>query len=316
MLLSKTANIKWNPSNREWYQSKGYKYTFWHEEFEVKTEDLAPTSQAIIDIKCDYCNSPHQMTYEKYVRKYKNNSSGKHSCKECNSYRIEENKGIVLIESDIAKSNNYEKHYRMVIEDSEIYIKCCRTCGKYKELSCFKENNKAINLEYSSQCFECENIFKDINMFKIRLGHIKESSVKMNLPTPMTEKELESIFERFNEVCALSNSINVDCEHFIPVSWGHGGTHIGNVYLLSHALNTSKGNINPFKWIKRPDIKSRVDQKEWKKLIRYLASKNKLTIAEFEQFVNWCEKNKRSAEGVKRDGNISSIELWKKAMGK
>ena len=105
-------------------------------------------------------------------------------------------------------------------------------------------------------------------------------------------------------------------EHFIPVSWGHGGTYMGNVYLLQDSLNFSKSNQNPFEWIKRKEIKKEVDMKSWKKLINYLASRNNLSVDEFKEYVYWCERNKRTAEQVKKDGNISSKKLWRKATSK
>lgn len=301
--------MKWNPSNREWYISKGYNYTHWHDEFEVKIEDLSATSQAILEFKCDYCDKHHIRTYDRYIKRYRVNPSGKHSCNDCNDLRLEENKVTQYV--DVSRSNHYEKHYRVVIDSSDIFIKCCKRCNKYKELTCFKESNQTINLEYSNQCIECDKDIKELNLFKFRVRHIKETSVKMNLPIPMTDKELERIYEIFDEKCALSKSININCEHFIPVSWGHGGTYVGNVYLLSQSLNYSKGNLNPFKWIKRPNIKKTINQKEWKSLIKYLAAKNKMTMVEFEQYVYWCEKNKRTAEEVRRDGGITSMELWK-----
>src|SRR5690606_33063900 len=276
MLLTKTVMMKWNPSNREWYKSKGYQYTSWHDEFEVKIEDLSPTSQHILEFICDYCEKPHDRKYDRYKTKYKNNHCDKHSCDECEHIRLEENEMFVVNEG--VKDNNYEKHYLTIINGKEIFIKQCKTCGKYKEVLCFKENKASLNIEYSNQCMECDKDFKELNTFAYKLRHYKESSVKMNLPIPMTEKQLEKVYDRFDSRCALTDSINTSCEHFIPVSWGHGGTYSGNIYLIKYNLNMSKGNINPFVWIRTPKVKKNVDIKKWNKLIKYLAAQNKMTV--------------------------------------
>lgn len=305
--------MKWNPSNREWYTSKGYIYTYWHEEFEVYIKDLSPTSQAILEFKCDYCGEDHTRTYEQFFKIYKNNTSGKHSCNECKSSREEENKitsNAKLL--DRIKINDYKNHYKVEINtDTFIYIKSCSKCGKYKELDCFNKNNRNGVWEYQKQCTECYEAYRILNRGMIRLYHVKESSMYMNLPIDITEKKLDQIYNRFKGKCALSASVNTVFEHFIPVSWGHGGTYTGNVYLLQDTLNLSKGNLNPFEWIRRNDVKKKINMKKWYSLIKYLATKNKLTTKEFKEYVYWCEKNKRTAEEVKRDGNISSLELWK-----
>ena len=40
MLISKTAKVKWNGKNKQYYIDKGYTYTKCGDEFEVPIEDL------------------------------------------------------------------------------------------------------------------------------------------------------------------------------------------------------------------------------------------------------------------------------------
>lgn len=310
--------MKWNPSNREWYISKGYPFTKWHDEFEVKIQDLTPYSQVILSFKCDYCGTEHKRKFQQYFKTYKDDTTGKHSCNECRTSRLEENKitsNANLLER--INKNEHKKHLKIEIEkDVFIYIKSCKKCGKYKELDCFNKNMRSGVLEYQSICTECYTNHRELNKSKIRLYHVKESSLEMNLPVNISDKKLDKIIDRFQGKCALTNSVNTVFEHFIPVSWGHGGTYMGNVYLLQDSLNFSKSNQNPFEWIKRKEIKKEVDMKSWKKLINYLASRNNLSVDEFKEYVYWCERNKRTAEQVKKDGNISSKKLWRKATSK
>lgn len=39
-LISKTVMVRWHSINKKWYESKGYIYTKYKDEFEVKVEDL------------------------------------------------------------------------------------------------------------------------------------------------------------------------------------------------------------------------------------------------------------------------------------
>lgn len=55
MLITKIVITKWHNTNKKWYESKGYIYTKWLGEFEVKVEDLPNGSHARISVQCDGC---------------------------------------------------------------------------------------------------------------------------------------------------------------------------------------------------------------------------------------------------------------------
>ncbi|MED1350592.1 hypothetical protein P4U51_30005, partial [Bacillus paranthracis] len=85
----------------------------------------------------------------------------------------------------------------------------------------------------------------------------------------------------------------IHLDHFIPLAWGHGGTIIENMIPLRGDLNISKNDRNPFEWIKREDIREIVDMAKWHETIEYLAKLNGMTTKEYEEYVYWCEENKR-----------------------
>lgn len=94
--------------------------------------------------------------------------------------------------------------------------------------------------------------------------------------------------------CALTGDHNdMHLDHFIPLSWGHGGTIVENMIPLRGDLNTSKNDSNPFEWIKREDIREIVNMAKWNETIAYLANLNGMSAQEFEEYVYWCEENKR-----------------------
>lgn len=85
MLISKTVIMKWHSSNKQWYESKGYIFTKFRDEFEVKTEDLQDGSNIKVKVQCDNCNKiyfVHWYYYNKQFLKFK-----KTSCKFC-AYKL------------------------------------------------------------------------------------------------------------------------------------------------------------------------------------------------------------------------------------
>ncbi|MFS1513431.1 hypothetical protein VQL36_13445 [Chengkuizengella sp. SCS-71B] len=108
----------------------------------------------------------------------------------------------------------------------------------------------------------------------------------------------------------MTNSKNFTVDHFIPVSWGHGGLTIGNVYPLDSNLNSCKRDKNPFVWFE--ENREKINEERWNSLVSYIAEQNDLTVEELREFTFWCDSNKRSIEQVKADQR-NSKEIWRKA---
>ena len=47
--------MRWNPRNKRYFVKKGYQYTKMYDYFDVKIEDLKPTCNVRVQIKCDIC---------------------------------------------------------------------------------------------------------------------------------------------------------------------------------------------------------------------------------------------------------------------
>lgn len=303
--------MKWNPRNREWYQGKGYIYTKWHNEFEVFVGDLTSNSLVEIILECDYCKEKFNIEYRNLVKLMEKDKTGKHSCVNCTKLRLAENK-LLLKTSNVSISESpLEKIVSVEIENEKVFLKKCKLCCRFKDVDCFRKNTRATIMEYYNTCNECEKEFAELNRPKTRLLHIKTSSNKMCLPVPLTIFEMEKINDYYESRCALTDSINIVYEHFIPVSWGHGGTYKGNIYLLSNSMNLSKGDQNPFRWIRK--VEDKIIKGRWNKLVRRLAALNGLTIKEFEDYVYWCEKNKRTREDNLKDNRLS-IDQWRNSI--
>ena len=138
-------------------------------------------------------------------------------------------------------------------------------------------------------------------------------AMKSALPHSNSSDEWLEVVQKYDNKCPVTGSDEFDFEHFMSLNWGHGGSLKNNIYPLEHSLNIRKSTKNPFKWIKELTPQQ---QDKYRKVIHNLAEENGLTYKEFEQFVNWCEKNKRTVEQVKADNErgLTSIDLWKQSL--
>jgi len=97
MLISKTVIVKWHYMNIKHYEGKGYIFTKWKDEFEVKVEDLSLGSSAIVKVLCDYCLEEGKETiiekpYSRYILNNVNSLVHKDACvnSKCSGEKIAE----------------------------------------------------------------------------------------------------------------------------------------------------------------------------------------------------------------------------------
>ena len=148
------------------------------------------------------------------------------------------------------------------------------------------------------------------NKIKMKIYNINRKAIRKSLPNSLTESDIKNILKTFGNKCSITNSTDIDLDHFIPISWGHGGSYVGNVIPLDFKMNRSKTNKNPFEWVK--GIK--IDLIKWNMLIEYLSKENGLTTGEFEKYVYWCERNKRKTKDIIKCKTEQSIVLWRKSI--
>ncbi|MFF2531508.1 hypothetical protein ACFVS2_21610 [Brevibacillus sp. NPDC058079] len=145
-----------------------------------------------------------------------------------------------------------------------------------------------------------------------RLDGLRMRTIKAELPFDFTVDDFMNVAQEFNYRCAITEStFNLSVDHFIPLSIGHGGTYVGNVFPLSFEFNEWKDAENPFEWKRK--LKKLSYRQKFNRLVDYLADLNGLSRAEFVDYVYWCFNNPRSKALIVADGNVSSIDLWMKA---
>ena len=100
MLLTKTVVTKWNKNTKKHYESKGYLFTNYGDEFLVKVEDLTKGNTSEVEVLCDYCleEGIEKIIKKKYlIYKQQNEKSIIHKdcCKKCMPLKVKESNLLV-----------------------------------------------------------------------------------------------------------------------------------------------------------------------------------------------------------------------------
>lgn len=92
MLLTKKTKVIWNAKNKKHYVDLGYKFTKMKDEFEVDIKDLTKGSQAIVQIKCDYCGKIFESRWDSFNRLKQKDVVNKDCCgdKNCTGKKSQE----------------------------------------------------------------------------------------------------------------------------------------------------------------------------------------------------------------------------------
>jgi hypothetical protein len=233
-------------------------------------------------------------------------------CFDCSKEYRDRNRERIRMTNKEYRDNNPEKmkEFRRVFTDNNPtyhrdYYRIWRPKNKDRTHKYYikQKPQHKLNMEkWYAENKEYHNYLKKVN-------GIKRRAIDNYLIGNCSMSDIISLKEYFNNECSLTYSKeNIQLDHFIPISIGHGGSYVGNLIPLSEPLNRSKFNKNPFEWIKQEDVK--IDTVKWNKLIEYLSETNKMSIDEYHSFVYWCFDNKRSLEDLEKN-KTSSIELWK-----
>lgn len=148
------VKVKWNNSNREWLESKGYKYTFRYDTVEVKAKDLLPTSKAKIIATCDYCGKQYTTAIANIIKGL--NTFNKCACKQCaqkKSHDISDSKYQDFYYKEIIKICN-ENNYILLSKKEDIKTldtKIHYICQKHGE----QETSVYGLVKQGSRCRRC-----------------------------------------------------------------------------------------------------------------------------------------------------------------
>ena len=247
-------------------------------------------SGEIIAKQCTNCKEIN------YLNDFKNQSKGfckkSSECKECFSVRTKQ-----WAEDNVEHRRIYQKKwYSDNIEHIQKYskdyrIKNANKIKQYEEENKYriKEYRKAYRKRNREREKELHKAWINDNRGKARLNVQKRRAKRKSLPSTLSIKQKEHLPELQNHKCIISGiTDNLHLEHFIPISWGVGGTTFENCYYLEGSLNISKGNRNPFEWIKTQPTEYQSNFHN--KLVPMLAERNNMSVEEFTDYVYQCEK--------------------------
>lgn len=204
-----------------------------------------------------------------------------------------------------------------------------------KRMKSWRENNREREIERCRQWYqENPNYFreyyehnKERHSANVRKWgkenrgkksiHLQNYRAKRNaLPNTLTSDGYKKVMKKLNLGCFYNEqTINLEIDHVIPISIGHGGTTEGNCVPMTSGLNQSKLNNNVFEWFESNRQRFKLSQENFERRIEWLASANALTVQEYREFYDWCFDNPRTVDEIKRDQR-HSIEIWREASGK
>lgn len=84
IIMPQLIQIQWGSRNKNYFESKNYKYTKMKDEFWVDISDLQLNSQNRIKCKCDYCGQEFEAYYCNAIKPIK------HACKDCKGLKLKE----------------------------------------------------------------------------------------------------------------------------------------------------------------------------------------------------------------------------------
>lgn len=148
MLLTKEVENHWCRRYRKMYEDKGYIFTKVYDPFMVKIEDLAKTSNAEVDVKCDYCGKIFKRTYNRYILHHDEKFGD--CCKKCSYIKKKE----TYLERYGVENPSYSK---------DVINKRKQTCLEHFGVDCFFKTEKA------------KEIFKNIAIEKYGVENISQA---------------------------------------------------------------------------------------------------------------------------------------------
>ncbi|EJQ98547.1 hypothetical protein [Bacillus cereus] len=202
----------------------------------------------------------------------------------------------------IEKINNRGTSYCTDIARDIVAKECCK-CYVILPLGNFSKKKrgfagvrpicKRCDVEYRKQ-------YQKKNPDQGKVGDHNYRARKCLLPATLTMSDIIEMRLEQNSICLLAGSDeSMVVDHFIPLSIGHGGSTFENCYYLHGYFNSTKGNKNPFEWIKSQ--RGFVQRRFHSILVPMLAERNKMTVEEFSKYVYRCFKNPRTIEDLQEE---------------
>lgn len=217
MILSKEVKIKWNYKTKDYYESKGYVFTKFNDDFIVHIDDLIKTTHVVVECECDRCGKINKNVYAAY-NKFCARHDGKYFCQVCASDVYREN----------SISERQERHMIKMLKQCEIngYTLLSKkeeieTQRSYIRYLCPKHGEQKMrvhNFESGRRCPECR---------------IDNSRIRYRLPQEIILKRVEECHGKLLNVDDYINQDTKNLKFECPVC--------GNIFVSSLQKFTQHG---------------------------------------------------------------------------
>lgn len=197
------VQVRWNNTNREWYESKGYAFTKRNAFFDVFAKDLSPRSNAKIKAICDYCGDEYDTCYVVLMDGRK--TIQKDCCRNCTGKKT----------SDVSKQKRAKKYISLAqkICDECEYI-LLTTIDNYIDIKmdvhfiCKKHGYQTMmlnNFIHGHRCKDCAYETKGKNL-RHDIEYVKEYIESVNGNKLLNPEEYKDTFTRNLDIlCSCGN---------------------------------------------------------------------------------------------------------------
>ncbi len=197
------VQVRWNNSNREWYESKGYVYTKRNDSFDVKVVDLSLRSNAKIKAICDYCGEEYNACFVVLMDGRK--VIKKDCCSKCTGKKT----------SDVTKMIRAKKHIGLAAEicNDNNYI-LLTTVDDYIDVKmdiafiCPKHGRQTMMLDNLIRGHKCKDCSYEERAKNLRhdIKYVKEYIESINGNKLLNPEDYKDTFTRnLNIQCSCGN---------------------------------------------------------------------------------------------------------------
>lgn len=206
--------------------------------------------------------------------------------------------------SEMLPLASYYKDRHKKYDGHEAHCTICRKVYREKNAEHINNRSKQWRKDNKERARKQNKAYRESNKDVIQFNKKIRRTKIASLPSTLTVEENDLLKEIQGGRCLISDTpaycdlqqrkSMYTLEHFIPVSWGAGGTTFENCYYMEGSINISKHNKNPFEWIKTQP--AAYQERFNNILVPMLAERNGMSVDQFIQYVYECEQRYKDSK--------------------
>lgn len=209
---NQVVQVRWNNTNKNWYESRGYVFTKRNDLFDVFVKDLSLHSDKKIDVTCDYCGDNYKTQYALVMSGRKKIS--KDCCPNCTGKKT----------SEITKRKRAEKHIGLAqkICEENNYI-LLTDVNDYTDIKmnisfiCYKHGNQTMmlsNFLRGHKCIDCSYEERACNL-KHNMEYVINCIESVNGNKLLNPEDYKDMTTRnLNILCSCGNTFTTSLTNY------------------------------------------------------------------------------------------------------